>query len=361
MLPNLLSGLPLEAGVVTRQISAENPTGEKGGGCHWIPDPNDPNLAHSAAASDLGKGWKVRPFIALKSGETVTLADIQGPGTINQLFLTSDLRQYRALVLRMYWDSEATPSVEVPLGDFFAMGHDSAPHEVYSAPITVAPSRGCNSYFQMPFRKHARITLENEGSHDARIVAYRVLYKLHAVPDEAAYFHAQWRRSMTTRDHPEHVIVDGIKGTGLYVGTYLAWAPCSSGWWGEGEVKFYIDGDGEHPSFADNGTEDYFGGAWCFHNKDGLEQPFNSPYLGMPLARLADPRGPRLFSLYRWHLLDSIGFARDFRATVQALGNLSDGKYEPLTDDIASVAYWYQHEPHGPFPKLPTMKYRVGR
>ncbi len=357
-----LSSLPLGAGVITRQISAENPTGEKGSGCTWEPNPNDSNLAHSGPAMDLGRGWKVRPFIPLKAGETVTLADITGPGCINQFFITSDLPEYRALVLRFYWDDEVTPSVEAPMGDFFAMGHDAAPHLVNSLPIVVGPHRGCTCYWQMPFRRRARITLENQGPKDAPVVAYRVLYKLHAVPDDAAYFHAQWRRSLTRREHPEHVIVDGIKGQGLYVGTYLAWSAFSRGWWGEGEVKFYLDGDGEFPTIADNGTEDYFGGAWCF-KQDGIgpEQAFNTPYLGMPLARTNDTQGPRNFSLYRWHILDAIGFAEDLRVTVQALGWWPGGRYEPLTDDIASVAFWYQVEPHASFPEFPTMQARWGR
>jgi hypothetical protein len=202
--------------------------------------------------------------------------------------------------------------------------------------------------------------LQNEGARDANVVAYRILYKLHDVAENAAYFHAQWRRSMTRRDYPEHVILDGVKGSGLYVGTYLAWSALSKGWWGEGEVKFHIDGDGEFPTLADNGTEDYFGGAWCFY-KSGVEQTFSSPFLGMPLARVGDPMGPRLFSLYRWHLLDSIGFMQDIRATVQALGWWPGRRYEPLTDDIASVAYWYQAEPHAPFPKYPPMRERWGR
>lgn len=358
---NILGALPYEAGVPTRQICPENPTGEKGGACRRAPDPSDPDLPHSRFAADLGQGWKVRPFIRVAAGETVTLADIEGPGCINHFSLGSDIKEFRAFVLRMYWDGEETPSVEVPLGDFFAMGHDTATHEVFSLPVTVGPKRGCCSYWQMPFRKRARITLQNECDRDADIVAYRVLYKLHEIPGDAAYFHAQWRRSMTRRDHPEHVIIDGVGGCGLYVGTYLAWTALSRGWWGEGEVKFYLDGDGEFPTISDTGTEDYFGGAWGFEGADGLEKSFNSPFLGMPLVDHGDGHGPRRFGLYRWHLLDGIGFAEDLKVTVQALGWWPGEKYEPLTDDIASVAYWYQREPHVVFPALPALPQRWGR
>ena len=363
MLPNLLSSLPYGAGVPTRQINAENPTGEKGGACKWDPDPSDPNLAHSGSSLDLGRGWKVRPFIQVKAGQTVTLADIEGPGCINEFFITSNLAEYRALVLRFYWDEEAAPSIEVPMGDFFARGHDTAPHLVNSLPVVVGPKNGCSSYWQMPFRRHARITLENQSSQDAGVVAYRILYKLHPVPTEAAYFHAQWRRTMTTRDNPQHILLDGVQGQGLYTGTYLAWTSFSSGWWGEGEVKFFIDGDGEFPTISDNGTEDYFGGAWGFSgNNTEREQEFSTPFLGLPLARTGDPNGPRRFSLYRWHLLDSIGFSQDLKVTVQALGWWPGiPRYQPLTDDIASVAYWYQQEPHAVFPLFPPVRDRWSR
>ncbi len=360
----LLAGLPYQTGVVTRMINAENPTGGKGQACPWAPDPNDPFLPHSGAALDLGKGWKVHPFIKLKAGETVTLADIAGPGVINQFWITSDLKNYRALVLRFYWDDEQTPSVEVPLGDFFAMGHDASPHTVNSLPVVVNPLRACNCYWQMPFRGHARVTIQNEGGTDANIIAYKFLYKLVDVPEDAAYFHAQWRRSITRRDYPEHVLLDGVKGKGLYVGTYLAWSAFSKGWWGEGEVKFFMDGDTDQPTIADNGTEDYFGGAWGFYKEptaESSEQVFNSPYSGLSLACIDDPQGPRRFSLYRWHLLDSIGFAADLKVTVQALGWWPEGRYEPLTDDIASTAYWYQNEPHAPFPQFPKLQERWGR
>jgi Protein of unknown function (DUF2961) len=249
------------------------------------------------------------------------------------------------------------------MGDFFARGHDTAPHRVNSLPVVVGPKNAYSSYWQMPFRRHARITLENQSSQDAGVVAYRILYKLHPVPTDAAYFHAQWRRSLTVRENPQHIILDGVQGRGLYTGTYLAWTSFSSGWWGEGEVKFFIDGDGEFPTMADNGTEDYFGGAWGFSgNTTEREQEYSTPFLGLPLARTGDPGGPRRFSLYRWHLLDSIGFSQDLKVTVQALGWWPGiPRYQPLTDDIASVAYWYQYEPHAVFPVFPPIRDRWSR
>jgi hypothetical protein len=358
---NLLGQLPFESGAVTRMINAENPTGEKGGGARWVPDPSDPNLPHSGAAAKLGKGWKVRPFIAIKAGATAVLADIEGPGCINQFWITTSATEFRALVLRMYWDDEEAPSVEVPLGDFFAMGFDAHRHTVTSLPVVVAPHRGCNCYWQMPFRRRARITLTNEATTDLGIVAFKVLYKLHPVPDDAAYLHVQWRRSRTTREHPEHTILDGARGRGIYAGTYVAWQAFSTGWWGEGEVKFFLDGDSEHPTICDNGTEDYFGGAWCFYRhpeNDRVEEVFNAPFNGMPLASASSDGGPRSFGLYRWHVVDGIGFERDLRVTVQALGWWPDHTYQPLQDDIASTAFWYQQEPHAAFPALPPASER---
>lgn len=359
----------------TRVICAENPDGRKGGAARAVPDPNDPALPHSKAAVGLGVGWKVRPFIALPAGETASLADIQGPGSINHIWITCSLGQWRGLVLRMYWDDEDVPSVECPLGDFFAMGHDGSPHEVLSMPIVVAPSRGCNSYWPMPFRERARVTLSNDTNENVDLVAFKILYRQHPVPSEARYFHAQWRRSMTERAKPEHTILDGVLGAGYYAGTYLAWTALSSGWWGEGEVKFYLDGDEEFPTIADTGTEDYFGGAWCFYSQPETwartrthplgyvpeERTFSTPFLGLPLAETRSGLTARRFSLYRWHVLDPIGFHEDIRVTVQALGWWPDGTFQPLTDDVASVAVWYQNEPHNPFMALPALNERWAR
>lgn len=361
----MLEKLPFVHGTPTRQISAENPTGKKGGACLWDPNPDDPFLPHSGASVDLGRGWKVRPFIKLTPGETAVLADIEGPGCINEFFITVDSERYSELVLRMYWDHEEKPSVECPLGAFFAMGHDSVHHAVVSVPVVVGPRAACSCYWQMPFRKHARITLTHDGFEPIGCVAYRILYKLHDIKDGAAYFHAQWRRGRTTLEKPLYTILDGVEGRGVYVGTYLAWNATASDWWGEGEVKFYIDGDDEFPTMADNGTEDYFGGSFGFssfnsNNVGNDEQPFCAPYFGMPLAHTQAATGPRKFSLYRWHLYDSIGFQQDLRVEVQTIG-VRHGRYRPLDEDIASVAYWYQLEPHAQFPQLLPVQLRWDR
>ncbi len=254
---------------------------------------------------------------------------------------------YRDTILRVYWDDEAEPSIEVPLGDFFCNGHGLR-YDVNSLPIAVNPRGGFNSYWPMPFRKHARITIENQYKEGIRGFFYQVDYALKPVADNAAYLHAQWRRSMTTREVPEHVLLDNVVGQGHYVGTFLAWTQFSNGWWGEGEIKFFMDGDGEFPTICGTGTEDYFGGAWCFD-----EGTYSTPYLGYPLHRREPGEVPR-HGLYRWHIMDPIRFKESLKVTIQALGWWPPRKFEPLTDDIASVSYWYQTEPHTPFPELGT-------
>ena len=360
----MLNELPFRGGIITRQISAENPSGEKSGACKWEPNPENPELSHSGPAVRMGKGWKVRPFIRVKSGETVILADIDGSGMITEFFFTSDYPRFSEMIIRIYWDNEENPSVEFPAGAFFCIGHDEHPHTVSSIPVTVAPYRGCSCYWQMPFRRHARITLTHEGKEDANVVAWRVLYHLKQVSEQAAYFHAQFRHTLTS-GRPEHIILDEVRGKGVYAGTYLAWNNLSSGWWGEGEVKFYLDGDTEYPTLCDNGTEDYFGGAWNFGynfpDYGNPEQKFQSPYLGLPLALTQNPHGPKKFSMYRWHIHDCIGFEESVKVTIQTLGWYPDHTYRPLCEDISSVAYYYQTEPHQCFPVLPDILQRWER
>ncbi len=347
-----LGQIPLLDDGETRSISAENPTGAPGAGGQADPGGQGP-------AARLGKGWKVRPCIDLPAGATVTLADIQGPGVIQHIWMTCSARLYRDLILRCYWDREETPSIEVPLGDFFACGH-ALRTNVNSLPICVNPSGGFNSYWPMPFREAARITVESQHRETVPGFFYQITYALRAVPETAAYLHAQWRRSLTRREHPEHAILDGVYGRGHYVGTYLAWTQLSDGWWGEGELKFFIDDDNEYPTICGTGTEDYFGGAWGFYGTEEREEPFCTPFLGLPLVKHGLKQVPK-YGMYRWHILDPIRFRRAIRVTVQALGWWPDGRFQPLTDDIASTAYWYQLEPHAAFPPLPGVEERWPR
>jgi len=334
-----LNNLYLLSDAETRSISAENPTGERAGGAKEIPGEDHP-------ASMLGKGWKVRPCITLPPNETTTLMDVTGSGIVQHIWITVDPKAYRSTILRMYWDDEDTPSVEVPLGDFFANGHGLR-YDVNSLPVAVNPSGGFNSYWPMPFSRKARITIESRHPDPIDGFFYQITYALSAVPENAARFHAQFRRSLTRRDVPEHVILDDITGKGHYVGTFLAWSQMSNGWWGEGEIKFFMDGDKEYPTICGTGTEDYFGGAWGFGGRT-----YSTPFLGYPLYNKPEGEIPR-HGLYRWHVMDPIHFKQNLKVTIQALGWWPHGKFEPLTDDIASVGYWYQSEPHAAFPDYP--------
>jgi len=342
-----LWGLPLLSPAKSRSISAENPRGQKGGGGKAVPDEKSP-------ASELGRGWKVRPCIDLPSRSSTTLAEIEGPGLITHIWMTVQPAAYRDCILRFWWDDEKSPSIEVPLGDFFANGHGLR-YNVNSLPVAVNPSGGFNCYWPMPFRKSAKISIENESPEQIGGFFYQIDYILGEVPEAAAYFHSQWRRSVTERQKPEHTILEGVRGRGHYVGTNLSWTQMSDGWWGEGEIKFYIDGDEQHPTICGTGTEDYFGGAWGFGS-----ETFSTPFLGYPLYLKEEEKVPK-HGLYRWHIMDPVRFESDLRVTIQALGWWPNGKFQPLADDIASVAYWYQTEPHAPFPQMLPAKERWPR
>jgi hypothetical protein len=331
----------------TRSISAENFSGEKGQGGMAT------RGTGAACARDLGQGWKISPSIIIAPQSTVTLADIAGPGAIQHIWLTTFPTNWRRLVLRSYWDGEEQPSIETPYGDFFAQGWCERAN-VNSLPIAVNPAGGFNSYWEMPFRQHARLTIENLGTEEV-VLYYQVDYTLTDVPEDAAYFHAQWRRSNPLGYKEVHTLLDNVKGKGQYVGTYLAWQANSPGWWGEGEIKFYLDGDTDFPTICGTGTEDYFGGAWDFEQPAGTYCPFSTPFLGLPQILKPDGlyRSQQRFGMYRWHIMDPIRFEEDLRVTIQALGWRSGHRYLPLQDDIASTSFWYQTEPHVPYPSLP--------
>ena len=328
-------------------ISPENLTGEKGKGGMAT------HGSSSRAARELGQGWKMNPLIVIQPGQTFTLGEIKGAGEIQHIWMTLT-GDWRLSILRAYWDNEDSPSVEVPVGDFFAMGWDKyAP--ITSLAVCVNPENGFNSYWPMPFRKNAKITLENLDAKPI-IVFYQIDYTRAVVPKDAAYFHAQFRRVHQVPYKQVYTILDGIRGNGQYVGTYLAWGAHQSGWWGEGEIKFYIDGDKEFPTINGTGTEDYFNGSNGFINPEtNRYETYTSPYSGF--IQVIEPSGAydpeRRFGLYRWHITDPVRFSSDLRVTIQDLGWKSAERYLSRNDDIASVAYWYQTEPHAPFPELP--------
>lgn len=345
-----LSALPVLSNARTRSISAENPQGLKGAGGQYT--------------NHLGIGRKGRPCITLPQGETTVLADIAGPGVVQHIWITCTDRTpglgdnhrhvLRDLVIRMYWDGEETPSVEAPLGDFFCQGH-ALRTVVNSLPIVVNPTGGMNSYFPMPFRRGCRIEVENQHCLPIEGFFYQITWaEVDSLPEETAYFHAQWRRENPTVLGQDFTILDGVRGRGHYVGTFLSWAALQRHWWGEGEIKFFMDGDTDWPTICGTGTEDYVGGAWCFG------ATYSTPFLGytqhqtttdmLPLNGSPNDCVP-LHGMYRFHLPDPIRFTEDLRVTIQVIGHDHKQLFE-RSDDVSSVAYWYQTEPHTAFPKL---------
>ncbi len=336
----------------SRSISPENFTGEKGkGGMASLENKDKPNQANAYhAARDLGQGWKVNPYIRIQPGETVTLAEIEGSGAIQHIWMTPT-GNWMFSVIRIYWDDETEPSVECPIGAFFCMGwNEYAP--LSSLAVCVNPGSAFNCYWTMPFRKKCRITMENINDADPMTLFYQIDYTLTDVPADAAYFHAQYRRS-NPNETSVYTIIDGVKGKGQFVGVYLAWGVNNNGWWGEGEIKFYLDGDTQFPTICGTGTEDYFCGSYNF-DRNGKYTEFCTPYSG--LAQVIRPdgtyRSQQRFGLYRWHINDPVRFERDLKITIQDLGWHSGGRYLKQQSDIASVCFWYQTLPHASFPKL---------
>ena len=294
----------------TRSVSPENFTGEKGKAGMSVDGPA------LNAARDLGQGWKVSPYVRIEPNTTFVMADVKGEGAIQQIWLTP-AGTWRFAILRFYWDGETEPSVECPVGDFFACGWGRYA-QVSSLAVCVNPGSAFNSYWQMPFRKGFKITLENIA--DERFtVYYQINYTLTDVPDDAAYFHAQFRRVNPLPYKSVYTIVDGIKGWGHYVGTYMAWGVNNNGWWGEGEIKFYLDGDKDFPTICGTGTEDYFCGSYDFDTKkpDGTIQytEHTTPYSGLAQVIRGDGHYDveQRFGLYRWHIMDPIRFEKDLR------------------------------------------------
>ncbi len=315
----------------TFAFSAENPTGTRGGG------------------SRGGDCTKLSPTVTIHAGETVTLAEVEGSGLIQNMWFTGYVGH--SFILRIYWDGQEYPSVEAPLSAFFGCAYDEnfADRDgrypvLNSAVMLVAPGRGYNCFFEMPFRKHCRITMENRSDKDEDLY-YIITGCRRDIPDNIAYFHASYRQEHPVVKGRSYTIIDGIKGKGQFLGVTLAAGMNGNNTcWVEGEAKMYIDDD-VYPSINYTGTEDYFTGSYAFGNDIYIKQyqTFSGHYSGM-YAIFGDNRenynGQQRFLLYRFHVPDPIHFEDSFRMTIDNLGWTG-----PRYDDYTSVAYWYQSLP----------------
>jgi hypothetical protein len=330
----------------TYSLSAENPDGAAGGGARATEGP-DPSTYEA-----LGEGWKVRPFASIPAGSTFELANIRGGGVITHVWMVAlnrDDPQNSAglpqeLTLQAYWDDDERAAVDVPLGDFFCQGSRTFA-QVSSAMVAANSASAFNSYWPMPFRSNARLCITNNSASEV-FLAYQVTYETRRHGDDLGYFHARWNRSAPVRSGGPHVLVEKVRGRGKYVGTFMSVTSRSEGWWGEGEFKFYLDGDREYPTICGTGTEDYFGGGACLV-VDGAYATYSTPFLGFTQAlRAPDAEGLGQFSLYRWHILDPIHFTEGIeRIDVQDLGVQFDVTGWVLReDDIATTAIFYLDE-----------------
>ncbi len=309
--------------------------------------------------------------VGVAPGATFTVLDQPGPGIITHIWFTiaspEDLH-LKKIVLRMYWDDEATPSVETPIGDFFGLGLGQ--YFLYeSIPLSVAPDKALNCFFEMPFQKRARITVTNEGKEAIDSLYFNVDYQAYPrpLPKDTLYFHAQYRQAAPAvgwtnqwKSNGDAMVnnkknLDGegnyvwmeAQGRGHYVGVTMSILQNQDGWFGEGDDMFFIDGE-KLPSINGTGTEDYFLGAWDFGSHPFSYATFGAPVKGEELA------GGRT-SVYRFHLDSPIPFTKSMKATIE------HGHANARSDNYYSVAYWYQTEPHALFPKLPSVEDRLPR
>jgi hypothetical protein len=316
-----------------------------------LPSPHDYILRRSSSYDRSGGNADARQVAA---GATITVLDERGPGQVSHVWFTiadKEDKHLKKIVLRMYWDEEASPSVEAPIGDFFGLG--TGDYVLYqSAPLAVGADKALNCFFPMPFQRHARITITNEGQESIDALYWNIDWRQFSspLPSDTLYFHAQYRQATpnvavpgakTNLDGKNNYVWMEAAGRGHFVGVTMSVIENADGWWGEGDDMFFVDGE-KLPSINGTGSEDYFLGAWDFGGK-----PFSYELFGAPLVG-PEKKGSK-WSLYRFHLDSPIPFAKSLRATIE------HGAANDRGDDFYSVAYWYQNEPHAAFPRLPPV------
>jgi len=323
----------IDVPVESRSISFENPTGAKG--------------QSARAASKLGVGRKGAPSKSIKSGQTVTLCNIKGPGVIRHIWMTTHRRPESLLgmVIRAYWDNQKQPSIEVPIGNFFGISHGGEPRQAYQSAVhSVNPNAGMNIWLPMPFSKRARFTITNHSDKDT-VLFYNIDYTIaDSLTEPFGRLHILYRRENPTTLKKDFVILPKRTGMGRFVGCVLGIRPLSGDWWGEGEIKVYLDGDKQFPTIAGTGSEDYIGQSWGLQDKTYL-------YGGTSL------NSNGLISIYRWHIKDPIYWKKDIRVTIQQIG--WKGGLVERQDDWSTTTFWYEPLPAAPLPPLPDYKTRL--
>ncbi|WP_205512845.1 glycoside hydrolase family 172 protein [Longitalea arenae] len=329
----------------------------------------------TSGANDDGN-WKNK----IKPGETRTIGNVTGPGIIKHMWFTiasNETNHLKKIVLRIYWEGNSTPSVEAPIGDFFGLG--LAKYFLYESKyLSVGSQRALNCYFPMPFRRSAKITITNEGEHAIDAFYYNIDWEKHAsLPQNMTYFHAQYRQAIPTdgwsadwkqngdekinnkqnKNGEGNYVILEARGKGFFLGVTHSIVQNQGDWWGEGDEMIFIDGD-KNPAIHGTGAEDYYLGAWCYGgcgiNPFGNNQPtFSYSGYGNP-RNGGDNRGAE-WTVYRFHSESPIVFNKSIKMTIE------HGHANHRSDNYYTVAYWYQTEPHGPFPALPAVKDRIPR
>lgn len=325
---------------ISRSISMENVSGQKSEGGKAIDGANKPFLG------ELGQGYKVSPCVFINANEEYEIAKINEEGIIKHIWMTLDINHSLKMNLRVYYDGNDFPSIDVPLTKFFFVGFDQRT-EVNSLLISVNPGFGLNSYFPMPFKKSIRMTVTNNNPFPA-VLYFQIDYELGKNDDNAMYLHCLYNESFPVKKYDNHIILPTIKGKGSYVGTFLTYETDFTTWWGEGELKFFIDGDDKFPTICGTGTEDYFGGAWNFELPPGTYKKFSTPYLGLteiiPEGKINIKN--QKFAMYRLHVQDPIYFNDDLRVEIQSIGWSEDYKLYRLNEaNITSLCYFYLETP----------------
>jgi len=342
-----------------------------GQGQSWLPGLTQPRDYVQKRVSSYDRSGGNQDSRTIEPGQTLTIFDEQGPGIITHIWFTfasDEMYHLKKLVLRMYWDGESTPSVEAAIGDFFGLGLGD--YFTFEAlPLSAAPNRAVNSYFSMPFHKHARITVENAGKLKLDALYYNIDYQAYAkpLPADTLYFHAQYRQASPNKgflgdwkdnndplqDDKKNLTGEGnyvwleATGRGHYVGVTMSVLQNQDYWWGEGDDMIFVDGE-KLPSINGTGSEDYFLGAYDFGGRPLSYAQYGAPVVG------AERAGSRS-SVYRFHLDSPIPFTKSLRATIE------HGHANGRSDNFFSVAYWYQTEPHAAFPPLPSVEDRLPR